>query len=407
MKNKSKAEYIDILDLYMKEINKYPLLKVDEEVKYFKRLENPENKKLLAMKQILDEDDYREDGTIKQHIEKHYFYHLNTNILFKSLSRIKSYDKAINVLLDLYSSLNTSNEEDVKLLLKYKRIADSLGRSLNSKELLEYFNIPSDTEILDPSTLAKEIKEYMLFKHAYNKVYISNLRLVIPIVKSYYSTKLEFLDMINEGNIGLTRAIDGYDLSKGTKFSTYAYNWIDAKVGRAVRENKEVVRMPEYIQFQVKKYKQRVEELQKEKGRSMSLIELSKELNVPIDKLRLYLQVDTTFLSLNQQVGEDDNATLMDFIPDENNFNDIYKKQLMKDIEILYEYLKPREIEILKWKFGIGSYQGEKYTGREAGKMFNVSHSRADQILTTARFKLIRAAKRDEKVKALRDYLCR
>ncbi len=109
MNRKSNAEYIDILDLYMKEINKYPLLKVDEEVKYFKRLENPENKKLLAMKQILDEDDYREDGTIKQHIEKHYFYHLNTNILFKSLSRIKSYDKAINVLLNLYSSLNTSN----------------------------------------------------------------------------------------------------------------------------------------------------------------------------------------------------------------------------------------------------------------------------------------------------------
>ena len=252
---------VNIANLYIQEISQYDVLPDDKVEKYFKRIENREDKKLLRIEQLIDDDDYKENGELRQTIEKVYSYHLNTDILFKSLSKIKSYDKAINALLDFYSKLSANNNNDVLLLKKYLEIANSLNRPLNIKELNEYFNINEDVEILDPSTLVKEIKSYMQFKHAYNELYIHNLKLVIPVVKKYYYEKLDFLDLVNEGNMGLMQAIDKFDLSRGNKFSTCAIPWIESKIRKAVNNNKEIIRVPQNVRTDIKKCKEEIVKL--------------------------------------------------------------------------------------------------------------------------------------------------
>jgi len=307
----------------------------------------------------------------------------------------------------LRDNLRTMNEleekkEDVLLSLEKTRVkqtTESLKQKLNKYRAEEKF-FRQETG-LTASNLRRVLRDVSrgekIQKHAENKLIEANLRLVVSIAKNYVNRGLSLSDLIQEGNLGLMRAVQKFDYHRGFKFSTYATWWIKQSITRAIADQARTIRIPVHMVETINRLKKIHQELIQKTGREPTVQEIAEAVKIPAQKVSKILQDSQELLSLDSPVGDDEESFLRDFVQDIYNPSPadiVIRANLKEQITKALNTLTEREATVIKMRFGIGD--GQEHTLEEIGQKLKVTRERVRQIETKALRKLAESTLREK-----------
>jgi len=257
-----------------------------------------------------------------------------------------------------------------------------------------------ETKVQQMLTSARDCKRHI--DHARDALILANLRLVVHIAKKYLNHGISFMDLIQEGNIGLMKAVEKFEYERGNKFSTYAYWWIKQAIERAIADKARVIRIPVHVNEKIKKISRISKELAETLGRRPTPSEIARKLRMPVSKVEEILGVVPEPQALEDVSSEDESPGLLRFIADPNAPSPLERtvdRELREKVEGTLKVLTEREEEIIRLRFGIGREM--PYTLEEIGRVMGLSRERVRQIEATA-LKKIQSA---DESRDLREFL--
>ena len=312
----------------------------------------------------------------------------------KALRLIEEMNLRTNRLEPIFEKLEAISSQMQLLkrrLVVAKKEGHADGQSLNDirKELCYLMRITYES----PATLARRVERVSLhceqYDHAKRELSAGNLRLVVSIAKKYRNRGLSFLDLIQEGNTGLMRAVDKFEHARGFKFSTYATWWIRQAITRAIADQSRTIRVPIHMIDTMSKVRQVTRDLVQVLGREPSVEETAQKAKLSIEDTRIVMKMARQPLSLDQPVGEHDDSYFGEFLEDHRDQDPLFdtnQASLKHHIQEAMETLNYREREILKLRYGLAD--GYAYTLEEVGRIFSVTRERVRQIESKAVRKL-------------------